>query len=277
MPSLAEYLRNAPQTFENVFGGTGEEGEPGLGSRILSEGLNIAQNLDYGPISAGGAAGMIRAFGREAQPTLSAVARELNPSYFKAMNSAVGRRGKTVGAMIGSKTTGDVDFHTLEREAIEELRKLRASEIAEGKARGLTISYKPETPYNTTAIVAEHALPGNTQMHELGGHVAADRLRPSTAKMLRKNFLNREDQITSDIFAAHGSGAREQMKDFFDVINGAGVEPSRKVEGATQEILARLLQGHARPLGPERHLLSKEGRKKADELFLGYLLDALVK
>ena len=287
MPSIVEYLKNFPETFDRVMIGTGKEGEPTLGWRILDEALEVAKNLDYGPVSLGGAMGgalgLIKSHGPKTFANVGKTLNELHPAYARRLNTAVARGGKhkagvakTIGDAYGTKSFGDVDAHVFPREHVGRTlvkaldKKVSDDELVNTihqmknmQTRALAFTPFKESVEDAAVFVPEDALNLRGMMHELGGHVALERLRPSTLEVLGKNFTRRAPQMLEE-----ATVAGTNYPSFTNALTDLTSPNKLRRKDAIGEILSRVLQGEVIPTGAAKHLLSQEGQGAATARYL---------
>jgi hypothetical protein len=248
-----------------------EDMGPGIAKRILTTGAKLAG------IGAMGAAGLVRAHGPEAMKHTVESFLELNTKYGNVLNQEARRsKGRLTGELMGYKSHGDVDVNVVKPEGMSyEIFKLLRnrstrkqtediiSNFDRGTFTGIAVSPRPDSTANPIALMLEGNYTGPSTLHELGAHLAADRLRPSTTDVLAKSFLRREGEIMKSIDAL-GYDAK-QIKKYFDTLYVTRDTKDPILWGvkarATQEILGKILEGYISTRGPERHLQDELGRR----------------
>jgi len=262
----------APRNFSDWFERTMGSSSPGMG--VLSGVGKALSQFDPGIMPSPTA--VVGATPRAAE-VVSKGLESFSRPFRNVINSAIER-----GGIKGQKSSyskyepvEDVPFF-LVKNADELSQQLLTTETAldmlrdfeQGKVLGQVSlplkKYQRKGDLPISAVL-ERALPYRTDVHELA-HVGFPKLRGTTVEALGRSFKKRGDEIADDLIASGNLSG--EVANYLDRIQLSSAYSNKgRFEHAVNEILARLLQGYARPTGPERHLLSPEGRMMADDLF----------
>jgi len=186
-----------------------------------------------------------------AKGLLELTKEHLNPTYWKAAN-AIGPRARGP-IQDATPAMANAPFHapTEHGEWLDFVKENWMGNLEEGKAsRG--IMNTGSKPYAIISPVAPD--PVGTAIHETS-HFGTSQFRPSTMRMLENSFRRRYPEL---IQVTQDTGDTYAENHLNNLLHKQG-----DLTSSVHEILARMMQGTLPATGPERHLLSKYGRKAA--------------